>query len=226
MRAPGLALLVVLGLAAATLVAAWPGAEREQRRPGSPAAIPGDDTLHAGEPPIRWRRSRAVGGPAGGRLAGGVRLPAAGWHFKTWDPVQHRSPNRPWRRWGTDRLVRLVLRIAREHRAAHPGAPRLLIGDLSRAGGGEFGVRFGRPGHLSHQNGLDVDVYYPRRDGEERAPSGAADIDRRLSQDLVSRFVRAGAQAAFVGPHTDLGGPRRIVRPLRKHDDHVHVRIR
>jgi hypothetical protein len=30
----------------------------------------------------------------------------------------------------------------------------------------------------------------------------------------------------FVGPHVGLRGPRRIVQPLRLHDDHMHVRIR
>jgi protein MpaA len=29
----------------------------------------------------------------------------------------------------------------------------------------------------------------------------------------------------FVGPHTGLRGPRRIVRPLVHHDDHLHVRL-
>ena len=136
----------------------------------------------------------------------GVRLPSEGEHFFTWDPVKRRSPNRPWRRWGTDRLVRLVLRIAREYRAAHPRAPRMAVGDLSRPRGGDFGPQFGYIGHASHQNGLDVDVYYPRADGRERAPRDASQIDRRLSQELVDRFVAAGAQTVFVGPNTGLHG--------------------
>ena len=44
------------------------------------------------------------------------------------------------------------------YRAAHPEAARIGIGDLSRPQGGEFGERFGAPGHASHQNGLDADV--------------------------------------------------------------------
>jgi murein endopeptidase len=100
------------------------------------------------------------------------------------------------------------------------------IGDLSRPRGGDFGPRYGLPGHASHQNGLDVDLYYPRRDGLERAPRGAAGIDRRLSQDLVDRFVRAGAQRVFVGPSTGLRGPPGVVQRLAHHDNHLHVRIR
>jgi len=128
--------------------------------------------------PIRWRRSVAVGTPSAGRLVRGVQLPAQRPSFVTWDPVLRRSPNRPWRRWGTDRLVRTLLDVAREYHRAHRGAPRLAIGDLSRLRGGDFGVRFGPIGHASHQNGLDADVYYPREDRRERAPDYASQIDQ------------------------------------------------
>jgi murein endopeptidase len=175
---------------------------------------------------IQWRNSLAVGDPAAGRLVRGVRLPSEGEHFFTWDPVKRRSPNRAWRRWGTDRLVRLTLRIAREYHEAHPGAARMAVGDLSRPRGGNFGPQFGYIGHASHQNGLDVDVYYPRRDGRERAPRDASQIDRRLSQELVDRFVEAGATVVFVGPNTRLTGPSGVVYPLVHHDNHLHARIR
>jgi murein endopeptidase len=175
---------------------------------------------------IEWKDSVAVGSPVAGRLVRGVRLPSEGEHFFTWDPVERRSPNRAWRRWGTSRLVRLTLRIAREYREAHPDAPRMAVGDLSRPRGGNFGPQFGSIGHASHQNGLDVDVYYPRKDGTERAPRFASQIDRRLSQDLVNRFVRAGAVAVYVGPNTRLTGPPDVVVPLVHHDNHLHVRIR
>jgi murein endopeptidase len=180
----------------------------------------------APQPRIEWRSSTAVGSPAAGRLVSGVRLPAERRSFFTWDPVLRRSPNRPWRRWGTDRLVRIVLRVARQHRRAHPRAPRMAVGDLSRPRGGDFGPQFGYIGHASHQNGLDVDVYYPRADGRERAPRWASQIDRRLSQELVDRFLAAGAATIFVGPNTGLTGPAGVVVPLVNHDNHLHVRIR
>jgi murein endopeptidase len=175
--------------------------------------------------PIRWRRSTALGTHAGGRLVNGVRLPAERPTFFTWDPVLRRSPNRHWRRWGTDRLVRTVLRVARDFRVAHPDAPRMAVGDLSRPHGGDFGPQFGYIGHASHQNGLDVDVYYPRLDGRERAPRNAAQIDRGLSQELVDRFLAAGAQVIFVGPNTGLTGPSGRVQALVNHDNHLHVRL-
>jgi len=174
---------------------------------------------------VQWQHSTAVGTPTAGRLEHGVRLPAEGRAFFTWDPVLRRSPNRAWRRWGTDRLVRVVLDVAHDHHAAHPRAPRMAVGDLSRPQGGNFGPQFGYIGHASHQNGLDLDVYYPRADGRELAPRDATEINRRLSQELVDRFLAAGAQVIFVGPNTGLSGPPALVQPLVHHDNHLHVRL-
>jgi predicted Zn finger-like uncharacterized protein len=196
-----------------------PAAPRTESRPARPARRERRPSA------IRWRRSIAVGSPSAGRLIRGVRLPAQGPAFFTWDPVLRRSPNRPWRRWGTDRLGRVLLAVAREYRVAHPNAPRMAIGDLSRPHGGDFGTRFGPIGHASHQNGLDADVYYPRADRRERAPRYASQIDRRLSQDLVDRFLAKGAQVIFVGPNTGLTGPPGRVQALANHDNHLHVRL-
>jgi murein endopeptidase len=140
--------------------------------------------------------------------------------------VLRRSPNRPWRRHGTDRLVRTLLAVVRGYRAAHPRAPRLAIGDLSRPHGGDFGPQYGELGHASHQNGLDADIYYPRRDGRERATTRPSQVDLRHSQKLVDMFVAAGAVKVFVGLGTGLTGPRRVVQAIPHHNDHMHVRIR
>jgi murein endopeptidase len=207
---------LTLALAAATPPPADAFLDGGAGRPPAPVA----EAPAAPRPEIRWRSSRAVGSPAAGRLARGVQLPAEAASYFTWDPLLHRVPNRAGRRWGTDDLVRVLLRVMREYRRAHPNAPRVGIGDLSRRRGGPFG-----PKHASHQNGLDVDVYYPRRDGKERPPRRAAQIERRLAQELVDRFVRAGAEIVYVGPNTGLTGPRGIVRVLWNHDNHLHARI-
>ena len=180
---------------------------------------------HPRFPEVHWRDSVAVGLPESGRLVRGVRLPREGRHFFTWDPIERQSPNRPWRRWGTDELVRTVLGVLAGFGRAHPGAPRLGVGDLSRPHGGDFGPQYGFIGHATHQNGLDVDVYYPLESGRERAPRSVEEIDLRLSQDLVDRFVAAGAERVYVGPATGLGGPPDVVQAIPNHDNHVHVRI-
>ena len=171
-------------------------------------------------------RSRSLGLPWAGSLAGGVQLPAESEHHFTFDSVQRRSPSRSWRRYGNARLVRTTLGVFAEYAAAHPGAARIGVGDLSRPRGGDFGARYGGIGHASHQNGLDVDVYYPRRDRGERPPRVPRQIDRPLAQDLVDRFVAAGAAKIFVGPSTGLRGPPAVVEVLpAHHDNHHHVRL-
>ena len=180
---------------------------------------------HRPEPRIQWRRSQAIGLPHAGRLVRGVRLPAGGAHYFTWDPIRKSSPDRAWRRWGTDDLVRATLRVVHGYAAAHPGAPRVGIGDLSRPHGGDFGPAFGAIGHATHQNGLDVDVYYPLRSGAERAPLSVGEVDLALAQDLVDRFVRAGAVKVYVGPSTGLTGPPGVVEAIPLHDNHLHARL-
>jgi murein endopeptidase len=204
-----LALILAVALVASLGVAA--GAQKQPPR------------WHA--EPIEWKQSRSFGRPWAGWLANGVRLPSEGETYFTWDPVLKTSPNRPWRRWGSDRLLRTILPVLDEYAAANPEAPRVAIGDLSRPRGGIFDERYGGKGHASHQNGLDVDVYYPRLDREERAPRAPAEVDRALAQQLVTLFVRAGAVKVFVGPRVGLRGPGRIVQRLWNHDDHMHVRI-
>ena len=174
---------------------------------------------------IAWRRSRAIGRPNAGRLENGVLLPAEGRHHFTWDSADKVTPSREWRRWGTDRLVRTILTALDDYHARNPGAPRVGIGDLSRPQGGEFGSAYGGLGHVSHQNGLDVDLYYPRLDRRERRPHRPELVDRALAQDLVDAFVAAGARFVFVGPSLDLHGPPAVVQPLAHHDDHIHVRV-
>jgi hypothetical protein len=239
--------LSLLALAVALAAAAWLATRPGTASAPAPAPAPPRPAVRrqAAHPPARrgrhagrlvqrrrlqagivWRHSRALGLPYAGRLVGGVRLPREGVHFFTWDPVLHRSPNRPWRRYGTGRLVRTLLAVIDAYAAAHPHAARVGIGDLSRPHGGDFGPRFGGIGHASHQNGLDADVYYPRRDRRERPPRSVTQIDRRLAQDLVDRFVEAGAQLVFVGPDTHLHGPAGVVEVLVHHDDHMHVRLR
>lgn len=233
------ALSVAMAVIAITVIAGADGEERDQRdpaptptptpivpRPSTGRADSPDRIRHDGvDTQIQWRRSKALGEPWAGRLVKGVRLPSEGRLFFTWDPVRLVSPNRAYRRFATARLIRITLDVLRSHAKRNPDAPRVGIGDLSRRNGGDFGKRFGSPDHRSHQNGLDADIYYPRRDGREREPWRPGQIDRDLAQDLVDRFVAAGAQFVFVGPQTGLTGPPDIVQPLANHDDHMHVRI-
>jgi murein endopeptidase len=175
--------------------------------------------------PVEWRNSTAIGSHGSGSLRRGVMLPAEGREWVTWDPIEKRRPSREWRRWGTDQLVRLTLSVMREYGRDHPHAPRVAIGDLSLPEGGFFGPQTGFLGHATHQNGLDIDVYYPRLDERVRPPESPGQVNVRLAQDLVDRFVAGGAEVVYVGPSLPLEGPAGVVIPLANHDNHLHARL-
>jgi hypothetical protein len=235
----GLAAIAIVALFTALLVGAADAPDREPAKRvkrsgpakvrshpiGQPAHPLREGRVPGSSPAVRWRDSVAVGEPEDGRLVRGVLFPRGGTNFFTWDPVKRRRPSRAWRRWGTDDLVRFTLRVIRAYARAHPGAPRVGVGDLSRPRGGDFGPRFGFIGHATHQNGLDVDIYYPRLDRRERPPDSPADVDVALAQDLLDRVLRAGAVLVYSGPSLPLRGPPDRVVPLPLHDNHLHVRI-
>jgi murein endopeptidase len=191
----------------------------------APAPAPTEPTTTLATVPEPTAPSRAVGQPWHGRLVNGVQLPEVGGDWLTWDPVLKQIPDRPWRRWGTAKLIRTLQQVLAAFHLAHPELPQVLIGDLSRPQGGIFDNRFGGLGHASHQNGLDADVYYPRADRRLLAAYRPDLIDRPLAQELVDRFVAAGAQFVFVGTRTGLRGPRKVVEVIAHHNDHMHVRI-
>jgi hypothetical protein len=176
----------------------------------------------AGTPAVEWRPSRAVGTPNAGRLEEGVLLPGRGIGFYTYDPSTQATPGGSDRQWGTAGLVREILELGRWWAATHPNEPRLGIGDLSRPEGGPF--RGPGVGHASHQNGLDVDIRLPRRDGVE-GPVTPANYDRALSQAVVDRLVARGAELILIGHNLDLTGPAGVVVRWPGHDDHLHVRF-
>ena len=170
-------------------------------------------------PGIVWHHAQSLGLPYGGSLVDGTQLPIKGPDWVTWNPITDSRPNLPNRLYGNEHTIRRIVSVTRAHRAAHPHAPRVVIGDISRESGGRM------DDHVSHQNGLDVDVYFPRRDRRLRAPVATAQIDHRLAQDLLERFVAAGAQKIFVGYSSGFRGPADVVMPWPGHDYHMHVRF-
>jgi len=170
-------------------------------------------------PKIEWHHARSLGLPYGGNLVNGTQLPVKGPNWVTWNPITDSSPNAPQRLYGNEHTIRAILSVTRAYRIAHPHAARVVIGDISRPSGGPM------DDHVSHQNGLDVDVYFPRRDHRLRAPTTTAQIDHRLAQDLLDRFVAAGAQYVFIGYSTGLRGPAGVVVPWPGHEYHMHVRF-
>ena len=215
----------LLILSALVLPAALLASETDDP-PAPPAPTATPQPLPPVSEPEPLPRSRPAGQPWNGRLVDGIQLPLTGPGFATWDPILKQVGNRPWRRWGTDRLLRTLHRVLGAYAQRNPDAPPVLIGDLSRPRGGDFGPQFGGIGHASHENGLDADVYYPRLDRRLRRAFKPSLVDRAAAQELVDAFVAAGAQYVFVGPSLGLRGPGKVVQALTNHDDHLHVRLR
>ncbi len=119
---------------------------------------------------VTWRDSVAHGVANAGWLEDGVRLPASGVGFYTYNPASQTPPGGAERRWGHDLLVREIVDLGRWWARRHPAGPRLGVGDLSRPSGGPFHGPV--VGHVSHQNGLDVDIRLVRADGSEGAGGG------------------------------------------------------
>lgn len=226
----GRAALLAIALALPSATAATAGA---QSIPEPLASDPENPPLTSScrfGPSRLFAGSLALGRPMGGALRGGIRFPSSTDYAFTWDFPLGRSPSRWWRRFGTEKLVLTIQCVLAKNDELHPFGQRIGVADLSRPAGGPFGARYGGLGHASHQNGLDVDVLYPRRDHCECAPARVSQIDVARSQELISAFVAAGAQYVFVSPalwrRGLLTGPRKVVQPLVHHDDHIHVRLR
>lgn len=183
--------------------------------------------------------AQVFGGAGNGCVQGAASLPLDG---PGWQAIRV-SRNRVW---GHPSLIAYVQALAGE--AQRAGLPALYIGDLSQPRGGPMSF-----GHASHQNGLDVDIWFTLAPKPPLPPSQReivplprlvrADqrgIDPQQFRPGHVALLRAAARRAevdriFVHPvikaelcrtqHGDRGWLRRL-RPWRGHDEHFHVRLR
>ncbi len=183
--------------------------------------------------------ARVIGGPSLGCLAGGVALAPDGPGYQ----AMRLSRNRVY---GHPTLIRFIRELAMAAEAHDFGD--LLVGDLAQPRGGPM-----RSGHVSHQTGLDADIWFrlaperslaPERRETLGATSVVAEDGRRLNggwTETHAALLRAAAHAPevariFVHPAVKrglcaatAGADRswlRKMRPWWGHDDHFHVRLR
>jgi penicillin-insensitive murein endopeptidase len=150
------------------------------------------------------------------------------------------------RNWGHPALVGFIQRLAAD--AKRDGWPGLLVGDMGQPRGGPM-----RSGHASHQDGLDVDIWFtPMPDrtlsAEERESLSAvsmvsggryaidssrfgkrqAALIRRaaLFPEVERIFVNPGIKKALCATPDEDRDWLHKVRPWYGHDDHLHVRLR
>ncbi len=157
---------------------------------------------------------------------------------------------RPQRGWGRPVTVQAIRAAARAVQDTWPERDRLIVGDLSKRGGGCL------PPHKSHRGGLDADIGYYQRDGVQRnwmtlATPATVDADRTwlflkamlASGQLRYAFIDYGLQKplyeaarlagestqtlarVFQYPRPKSATRSSVFRHLRGHADHMHVRF-
>jgi len=186
-------------------------------------------------------KSQAIGYYPRGCLQGAVELPIDG---PTWQ-VMRLSRNR---NWGHPSLVRFLERFA-SRAAKATGWPGIMVGDLGQPRGGPL-----PSDHMSHQIGLDVDIWYmpmpdrrlTRKEREETSafslvaadkvhlnpktwtPAEAAFVKTAAEQPEVQRVL---VNAVIKKELCRLEGKHHYswmakVRPWYGHADHIHVRLK
>jgi murein endopeptidase len=144
-------------------------------------------------------------------------------------------------------VLKTLKLCAKRVRDQMPGSHDILIGDLSRPGGGRF------PPHHGHQSGREADVGYYLASMQQnatmhRVKPEEVDIPRTwalmkcfiTADEVVRMYVDRGIQnrmvewlrARRVIPEKDIlklfevaGGQDPLIRHARKHDTHIHVRF-
>lgn len=185
------------------------------------------------------QKPQAIGGYSRGCGAGLVQLPESG---PSWQAMRL-SRNR---NWGHPVMVDYLIDLSQSAQAL--GWRGLYIGDISQPRGGPS-----QSGHLSHQTGLDADIWY--------TPPSSLDLTKTQRENLGAMIVRTDDQTSVNGNWTPshaavlkaaASDPRvdRIfvaaavkidmcrtakakdkkwlqkIRPLYGHHDHFHVRLK
>ncbi|MGJ0484610.1 MAG: penicillin-insensitive murein endopeptidase [Methylomicrobium sp.] len=185
--------------------------------------------------------AESIGSYTAGCLSGAVELPPNGIGYQVMRLSRHRY-------YGHPDLKNFIETLGRSVASQHLGV--LLIGDMGQPRGGPT-----LTGHRSHQNGLDVDIWFLlSRQAETRtlayterenwsAPSVLRDhsdlIDSRQWTEANERilqltaempevdrlFVNASIKRELCRTHAGQKWLRKI-RPWWKHDDHFHIRLK
>ncbi len=105
-----------------------------------------DGIVEAFLPPLPKKKKKKRRGGSGKHLRSRVEVQL--------DGGKHMHIKRPRLAYGTANTVKLIERAVAQYKRRHARSPKVLIGDLSKRGGGKI------PPHLSHRRGVDIDVGY------------------------------------------------------------------
>lgn len=179
---------------------------------------------------------QVLGSYAAGCIAGAVPLPLVGVGYQVMRSSRHRYFGHPY-------LIQFVQRLGQQ---ANAQGVRLLIGDLGQPRGGPTPT-----GHRSHQNGLDVDVWFLQQPANQvlsKAQTEQIDMPTmvRMTEGTLhprwSARMRDVLKQAALAPQVERIFVNAIikqelcrteserhwlrkVRPWWGHDAHFHVRL-
>ncbi len=173
-----------------------------------------------------WQTSH---GPLPG--APDIPAPAAGAHPDVnaqLDPGSGYRVARPAKAYGRPPTIAKILDgVSRYHTCAGAGAPDLVVGNISRFGGGPL------PPHASHRTGRDVDIMLPTGAHNRWCLLKAFILDPQMEfvfydQMLIGKAaMHAHSMGQEEGEIADRElGPGKRVRHWKGHRDHIHVRFR
>lgn len=120
--------------------------------------------------------------------------------------------------YGRSSTIQAVKHVCAQWAKKHPDAPRIGVGDISLADGGDT------PSHATHEEGVDVDFSVVTNNGIEEASNWRHD---NYSQSLTQDFVNLIQNNPVLAPRVILFNDPKIagVQYHAGHDDHLHVRF-
>ena len=81
----------------------------------SPLTVGAAADIAMAMPEVVWRHSISLGLPYHGRLIDGVQLPTQSPYWVTWDPALDRVPDRGYRRYGSAKMIHLLLAVTQAY---------------------------------------------------------------------------------------------------------------
>ena len=181
-----------------------------------------------------------MGKASGGKLIHGEKMPEGPGY----------SYGRRAHVYGTNETVTYLIRCIGEYRRKNPDGPDVVLGNISRKGGGHLDP------HKSHQSGRDVDIGYIHKKKYQPVTSmigtNHRNLDPRKTWDLLWCFLDTGAvdvmymdtavleplyehlevrnftdrylKKTFQYPRKSRGG--QVIQDYPGHHHHVHIRFK
>lgn len=213
------------------------------RLPDRPISVnPARGEVAGPSDPSQGTEPQSIGFYADGSLKNADPLPLEGEGF-----VKIVRPRQ--RKFGSYDLVYVLTQSAKSLQEKYPSKDRIQVADMSQERGGAI------TRHASHQNGLDADVAFLRKNGTEQDPADdsgfaekfvsggkvTANFDTARNWALAKIFVSSGrvqrifvneaikkafcAHAKSSGELTSGAETLRRLRVLAGHEDHFHIRL-